>query len=71
MIGEKSLFPNVDLYSDSVYRYLGVPTDLFTPTFAASRVVGQAARVLEQHANNKIIRPSSDYIGEPRRELPR
>jgi len=70
VIDEKGLFPNVDLYSGSVYRYLGIPTDLFTPLFAASRVAGQAAHVLEQHANNKIIRPSSDYIGEPLREFP-
>jgi citrate synthase len=67
---EKSLYPNVDLYSASVYRYLGVPTDLFTPLFAASRVAGQAAHVLEQHANNKIIRPSATYVGEPRRSFP-
>ncbi len=67
---EKGLYPNVDLYSASVYRYLGVPTDLFTPLFAASRVAGQAAHVLEQHANNKIIRPSATYVGEPRRSFP-
>ena len=67
---EKGLYPNVDLYSASVYTYLGIPTDLFTPVFAAARVVGQAAHVLEQQADNKIIRPSSEYVGEPRREFP-
>jgi citrate synthase len=67
---EKGLFPNVDLYSASVYRYLGIPTALFTPLFAASRVAGQAAHVLEQHANNKIIRPSATYVGAPRRAHP-
>ena len=67
---EKGLFPNVDLYSASVYRYFGVPTDFFTPLFAASRVAGQAAHVLEQHADNRIIRPSATYVGEPRREYP-
>lgn len=67
---EKGLYPNVDLYSGSVYTYLGVPTDLFTPIFAASRVVGQAAHVLEQQADNKIIRPSSEYIGPERRSFP-
>ena len=67
---EKGLYPNVDLYSASVYTYLGIPTDLFTPLFAASRVVGQAAHVLEQQADNKIIRPSAEYVGDPRRSFP-
>ena len=67
---EKGLYPNVDLYSASVYTYLGVPTDLFTPLFAASRSVGQAAHVLEQQADNKIIRPSSEYVGPERRSFP-
>jgi 2-methylcitrate synthase len=67
---EKGLYPNVDLYSASVYRYLGVPTDLFTSLFAASRVVGQAAHVLEQQGDNRIIRPSSKYVGPERRAFP-
>jgi citrate synthase len=67
---EKGLYPNVDLYSASVYTYLGVPTDLFTPLFAASRAVGQAAHVLEQRADNKLIRPSAEYIGPERRSFP-
>jgi len=71
VVEEKGLYPNVDLYSGSVYRYLGVPTDLFTPLFAASRVAGWSAHVLEQQADNKIIRPSAEYIGESRREFPR
>jgi citrate synthase len=70
VFAEKGLYPNVDLYSASVYRYLGIPIDLFTPLFAASRVVGQAAHVLEQQADNKIIRPSSEYVGPERREFP-
>jgi citrate synthase len=67
---EKGLYPNVDLYSGVVYRYLGIPTDLFTPLFVMSRVVGWAAHVIEQYADNKIIRPTSEYVGPPRREFP-
>ena len=67
---EKGLYPNVDLYSASVYRYLGIPTDLFTPVFAASRIAGQSAHVLEQQSDNRIIRPSATYVGESRRSYP-
>jgi citrate synthase len=67
---QKGLWPNVDLYSGSVYRYLGVATDLFTPLFECSRVAGQAAHVLEQHADNKIIRPGADYVGPEPRQYP-
>lgn len=64
---EKGLYPNVDFYAASVYGYLGIPTDLFTPIFACSRVVGWAAHVREQYADNRLIRPDHDYIGpEPR-----
>jgi citrate synthase len=67
---QRGLWPNVDLYSGSLYRYLGIPNDLFTPLFAASRVVGWCAHVLEQHADNKIIRPAAEYVGPERREFP-
>jgi citrate synthase len=67
---EKGLYPNVDLDSASAYRYLGIPTDMFTPVFAASRIAGQAAHVLEQQADNRIIRPSAEYIGPKRRSFP-
>jgi len=60
---EKGLYPNVDFYSASAYHVLGIPTDLFTPVFAVSRVAGWTAHVLEQLANNKLIRPESDYVG--------
>ena len=69
-LAQKGLWPNVDLYSGVLYHYLGIPTDLFIPLFAMSRVVGQAAHVLEQHAGGKIIRPSADYVGEPPRDYP-
>jgi citrate synthase len=59
----KGLYPNVDFYSASAYRALGIPTDLFTPVFAVSRIAGWTAHVLEQLANNKLIRPESAYTG--------
>jgi citrate synthase len=67
---QKGLWANVDLYSGSLYRYLGIPNDLFTPLFECSRVPGQAAHVLEQRANNKIIRPAADYVGPEPRQYP-
>jgi citrate synthase len=60
---EKGLFPNVDLYSGSLYGLLGVPTDLFTPIFAVSRVAGWAAHVLEEYQDLRLIRPTARYIG--------
>ncbi|MFQ3230198.1 MAG: 2-methylcitrate synthase [Reinekea sp.] len=61
---EKELFPNADFYHASTYHHMGIPTDLFTPIFVMSRVSGWAAHIKEQRANNRIIRPSADYIGE-------
>ena len=59
----KGLNANVDFYSASVYHSLGIPTDLFTPVFAVSRVAGWTAHVLEQLSNNRLIRPESEYTG--------
>jgi citrate synthase len=59
----KGLNANVDFYSASVYHYLGIKTDLFTPVFAVSRIAGWTAHVLEQIANNRLIRPDCDYTG--------
>ena len=61
--GAKGLKPNVDFYSASVYHYLNVRSDLFTPIFAISRTSGWLAHILEQYANNKLIRPRAEYIG--------
>ena len=61
--GEKKLYPNVDFYSASTYYTLGIAIDLFTPIFAVSRVSGWTAHCLEQYANNRLIRPRTDYIG--------
>jgi citrate synthase len=60
---EKKLNPNVDFYSASTYYTLGIPIDLFTPIFAVSRISGWTAHCLEQYANNRLIRPRTDYIG--------
>ena len=59
---------NVDFYSASLQHYMGIPGELFTCVFAASRIVGWSAHVLEQLADNKIIRPSSNYIGHADRK---
>jgi citrate synthase len=61
--GEKRLNPNVDFYSASTYYALGIPIDLFTPIFAVSRISGWTAHVLEQFANNRLIRPRAEYTG--------
>ena len=63
MLREKNIHSNVDFYSGTVYRALGIPDDLFTPVFAISRMAGWAAHVLEQYGNNRIIRPRAEYIG--------
>jgi citrate synthase len=59
----KKLNANVDFYSASTYYVLGIPIDLFTPVFAVSRISGWTAHILEQYANNRLIRPRTDYIG--------
>jgi citrate synthase len=63
----KGLFPNVDLYSASVYTSLGIPQRLFTPIFAMSRMAGWTANIMEQHRDNRLIRPDSEYVGPPPR----
>jgi citrate synthase len=61
--GKTTLKANVDFYSASVYHVLGIPTDLFTPVFAVSRIAGWTAHILEQYGNNRLIRPRAIYIG--------
>jgi citrate synthase len=70
--GDKKLNPNVDFYSASTYYTLGIPIDLYTPIFAVSRVSGWTAHILEQYANNRLIRPRADYTGPayPQRFIP-
>jgi citrate synthase len=60
---EKGLYCNVDFYSASMYYVMGIPLDLYTPVFAVSRVSGWCAHVLEQHGDNRLIRPRADYVG--------
>ncbi len=60
---ERGLYCNVDFYSASMYYVMGIPLDLYTPIFALSRVSGWCAHVLEQHADNRLIRPRAEYVG--------
>lgn len=67
----KEIYPNVDFFSASVYYTLGIPTDLFTVVFTIARTAGWTANVMEQLADNRLIRPQSAYVGpEPRRVVP-
>ena len=60
---QRGLYPNVDFYAASVYHTLGIPTDLMTPIFALARMAGWTAHVREQYADNRVIRPGSEYVG--------
>ena len=63
----KTLYPNVDFYTASVYSALGLSPDLYTPLFAAARMAGWTAHIREQYADNRLIRPDSEYVGpDPR-----
>jgi citrate synthase len=64
----KSIDVNVDFYSASAYYYMGIEPYLFTPIFAVSRISGWVAHVLEQYANNRLIRPRSHWVGAADRE---
>jgi len=68
MWDEKKLFANADFFAANVYHFMGIPTYLFTPIFVCSRITGWAAHIMEQRANNKLIRPAADYIGPPLQE---
>lgn len=63
VVDKKGILPNVDFYSASVYSYLEIEEDLFTPIFAMSRITGWAAHIMEQYANNRLIRPRAEYTG--------
>jgi 2-methylcitrate synthase len=63
MWDEKKLFANADFFAATVYHFMGIPTHLFTPIFVCSRITGWTAHIMEQRADNKLIRPAADYIG--------
>ena len=60
---KKGMFPNVDFYSASTYYLMEIPLDLYTPIFAISRISGWTGHILEQYADNKLIRPRAEYVG--------
>lgn len=66
---EKKLFANADFYAASVYHFMGIPTYLFTPIFVCSRITGWTAHIIEQRANNKLIRPAAEYVGPELQEF--
>lgn len=69
MRDEKGMFPNADFYHATAYNFLGIPTELFTPIFVISRLTGWGAHIFEQRADNRLIRPSAEYVGPDTRDF--
>ena len=69
MIKEKNIYPNLDFPAGPAYYMMGFDIEMFTPIFVMSRISGWSAHVIEQAANNKIIRPLSAYVGSPQRKV--
>ena len=70
MVGEKGIYPNLDFPAGPAYYMMGFDIDMFTPIFVMSRITGWCAHIMEQAADNRIIRPLSEYTGHPEREVP-
>ena len=70
MWDEKKLFPNADFYHASAYTFMNIPTKLYTPIFVCSRASGWCAHIIEQRADNRLIRPNAEYIGAEHRKVP-
>lgn len=68
MLKEKNIWPNVDFPCGMTYFVMGIPVPQYTPIFVASRITGWCAHIMEQHANNRLIRPIAEYAGEPIRK---
>eukprot|EP00920_Eleutheroschizon_duboscqi_P015277 GHVT01035348.1.p1 GENE.GHVT01035348.1~~GHVT01035348.1.p1 ORF type:complete len:136 (-),score=9.28 GHVT01035348.1:899-1306(-) len=68
LLREKKMYPNVDFYAAVVYKMCGIPTELFTPLFVMARTSGWVAHAIEQRAANRLIRPTSIYVGPPSRK---
>lgn len=68
MLREKNIFPNLDFYAALVYHFIGIPTDFFTPLFVFARTAGWSAHIIEQRQDNKLIRPTADYLGPEKRD---
>jgi len=64
MLDQKNIYPNVDFPCGLTYFVMDIPVPQYTPIFVASRITGWAAHIMEQHANNRLIRPVAEYVGE-------
>jgi citrate synthase len=69
MVAEKGIYPNLDFPAGPSYYFMGFEIPMFTPIFVVSRITGWTAHVIEQLANNKLVRPLSNYTGVPQREV--